>query len=356
MRKASTRGVSHSSSDTPEDWPASGLEHLGRCPLCADTHRTILHEGLTDTLFHAPGLWVLQRCERCQSFYLDPRPSHESLPLAYRSYYTHDVQPDDDPRKAGHGAVASLKQAILRAYLRGRFGAGWRPRDALALFLLLRPRIRIAVDGAMRQLPRPKASSTVLDIGCGNGRFLAWAATAGWAGEGTEVDDQAADRARALGIPVHTGGVHELVKAGRQFEAVTVSHVIEHVHDPAALVQAARALLKPGGHFWIETPNARAYGHQVFGRHWRGLEPPRHLQLFTPEALGTLLLRAGFVDVRTAPWQLDWANMASLSRAIAGQVDPRPLWQRLFGEPAERLGQSDPAQREFITLTATVPL
>ena len=356
MRAAHASGTSQPSGAAPPAWPAEGLEHLGRCPLCGEARRTVLHTQLRDALFGAPGEWNLHRCEGCGTAYLDPRPTVETLALAYRSYYTHAQQADDDPRQPGRGPSGALKQAILRAYLRDRWGgAGRQPRNVLALAMLLRPRFRVAVDGAMRHLPRPSGQPTVLDIGCGNGRFLGWAATAGWSGEGTEVDEAAAERARALGFPVHTGELAELAKTGRRYDAVTLSHVIEHVHEPLALLEAARALLKPGGHFWIETPNARAHGLEVFGRHWRGLEPPRHLQLFTPEALRALLARAGFVDVRQAAWQLDWANVAGLSRAIAGQPDPRSVWQRLFGEPAERIGRNDAGRREFITLTASAP-
>ena len=41
----------------------------------------------------------------------------------------------------------------------------------------------------------------------------------------------------------------------------------------------------------------RALGHRLHGADWRGLEPPRHLQLFTANGLVRLLREAGFVDV-----------------------------------------------------------
>jgi hypothetical protein len=67
-----------------------------------------------------------------------------------------------------------------------------------------------------------------------------------------------------------------------------------------ALRECAR-LLKPGGTFWLATPNMDAPGHKKFGPHWRGLEPPRHLILFTADALIQAMTEAGFRDVTLKP-------------------------------------------------------
>lgn len=351
--------VPAASSNAPplERWPEGGLEQLGGCPLCGCPRRTVLHAGLRDRLFGAPGEWTLHHCDQCQCAYLDPRPTRASLHLAYRSYYTHDVRVDDDPQRPASGWLANLKQAALRGYLRGRFGkVRWHPVDTLGVLVWLRPRLRAAFNGAMRHLPVVEPGASLLDIGCGNGRFMAWARTAGWRCEGTEVDEAAAHRARAHGFPVFTGELQCLVDSGRRYDAVTLSHVIEHVHDPRALLQAARKLLKPGGFFWIETPNADAHGHRVFGADWRGLEPPRHLQLFTPDVLRDLMQEAGFTGIRFAPWQLDWAAMAGLSRSVSPVARRPGKLAQWIGEPDERVGRSDPMRREFITFVATAPV
>jgi hypothetical protein len=44
-----------------------------------------------------------------------------------------------------------------------------------------------------------------------------------------------------------------------------------------------------------------APGHKRFGPHWRGLEPPRHLVLFTADALTRAMTEAGFRDVTLKP-------------------------------------------------------
>ncbi|MDB5954976.1 class I SAM-dependent methyltransferase [Ramlibacter sp.] len=339
---------------TIDGWPAGSIERLGACPLCAATARSCLHEGLTDRLFGTPGEWRLHACGQCGIAYLDPRPNAKEIHRAYARYFTHADDPLGDPQQPGTTWIQSLQLAVLRAYLRRHFGrVVARPSDSLALVMRLFPDARSELDGAMRGVARPHPGDTVLDIGCGSGRFLAWARFAGWKGMGTEVDPDAATRARAKGFEVHEGPLEELLASGRKFEAITIGHVIEHVYDPRAVLRTARQLLQPGGHFWIETPNIAAHGHQCFGARWRGLEPPRHLQIFTPEVLRALLEEAGFDQVRFAPWRGEWQWMANASRE--GTRAPG-LARALFrgSDPDERVGRDDPRKREFITLTATV--
>ena len=330
------------------DWAPEGLEYLSECPICANASRRCLYEGLEDRLFGAPGRWQLHACEQCGTAYLSPRPDQQTIHLAYREYATHQGQVDDDPLQQGTDWRSSLKQAILRAYIRRRFGnLPFRPSDVLAGAMWARPWMRLRFNGAMRHLPPHDEGSTVLDIGCGSGRFLAWARTAGWTGYGTEVDPRAAKNARAKGFDVHEGPLDDLVSAGKKFDAITVSHVIEHVHEPLALVRTASRLLRPGGYFWIETPNIESHGHACFGSRWRGLEPPRHLQIFTLDGLRTLLRDGGFANIQLAPWQPDWGTMAALSRSTEPTQGPSARRE-------ESIGYRDPSKREFITLTATV--
>jgi 2-polyprenyl-3-methyl-5-hydroxy-6-metoxy-1,4-benzoquinol methylase len=78
------------------------------------------------------------------------------------------------------------------------------------------------------------------------------------------------------------------------FDVITMSHVIEHVHDPVALLKECHRILKPGGSLIAVTPNANAYGHHRFRSNWMPLEPPRHLHLFSPPTLRQIARLAGF--------------------------------------------------------------
>lgn len=78
-----------------------------------------------------------------------------------------------------------------------------------------------------------------------------------------------------------------------------MSHVIEHVPSPVELLAECRRILKKGGVLVALTPNADSATHKHYGQNWRGLETPRHLQIFTRNSLANIAGSAGFAHVET---------------------------------------------------------
>jgi SAM-dependent methyltransferase len=76
----------------------------------------------------------------------------------------------------------------------------------------------------------------------------------------------------------------------------------EHVHDPRAVMRELFRLVRPGGKVYLTTLNRRSYGANLFGPSWRGLEPPRHLVLFTPDALVKLVTDGGGLSSLRFAW------------------------------------------------------
>jgi SAM-dependent methyltransferase len=101
-----------------------------------------------------------------------------------------------------------------------------------------------------------------------------------------------------------------------------MSHLIEHVYDPGALLEECYRILKPGGRVVIVTPNTQSVGHRMFGKYWRGLEPPRHIYLFSIASLKRLGSKAGFdiLSARTTIRGAHWAYRDSrrIKAAAAG--------------------------------------
>jgi SAM-dependent methyltransferase len=139
------------------------------------------------------------------------------------------------------------------------------------------------------------APGKLLDVGCGDGTRLARFRALGWEVQGQEVDARAAIRARSVaGVPVYLGSLEDGAFADATFDAVVMNHVLEHVHDPVRLLAECHRVLKRSGILVSVTPNIESYGHRRFGSYWRGLEPPRHLFLFSRRTLREAARRAGF--------------------------------------------------------------
>src|SRR5205807_8533980 len=135
------------------------------------------------------------------------------------------------------------------------------------------------VDGFLGDVMFLAASNgrRLLEIGCGSGEALARMREIGWTVVGTDFDPQAVTAARALAMDIRLGGPETLQPEDGRFDAIYLGHVLEHVSDPLAFLERCRALLGEGGSLVIVTPNTASLGLKWFGRHWRGLEPPRHL-------------------------------------------------------------------------------
>lgn len=274
-------------------WSDGELEPVDACPSCGVATTGYRYQGLLDHLGGVPGRWNFRHCECCKSLYLDPRPTPAAIGKAYspKSYFTHES--GEEKNAADNGD--SFAWQLSNGYLNTRFGCRREPAHAAGRWLvpLLFP-IKQQLDFFHRHLPRK--CGALLDVGCGNGAFMLRAADAGWEVQGIEPDSAAAERAIAAGLCVHRGDMTTFESA-EAFDAVTLSHVFEHLHDPLAALHMCRRVLKPGGMLWMAMPNIGGLGHRIYGRAWFPLDPPRHLFLPSMRELERLCRDAGFSKV-----------------------------------------------------------
>jgi len=146
---------------------------------------------------------------------------------------------------------------------------------------------------------------TVLDVGCGGGRFLSLCRAERWKAIGVEPSRDAAVYARQRGLEVYNQAWPVLSIADESADAVTFINVLDHLHDPFEALHEAARVLKPGGLLYIRVPNAllHAWLKRVFAH--VGLEEVAvlHLYGFGPRTFSRLLPPFGFVPltVRTSP-------------------------------------------------------
>ena len=282
------------------------VESVPLCPVCS-TQGQARYPALRDHTFGAPGSWGMKRCAACSLVWLDPRPTPSDIAKVYRTYYTHGVTAAGAAFQM-HVRNTSLSRRLLQsvtgrirkiqdAVLAVRFGYSQLrkgPLDALLAWTLgFLPGMG---QGASMQVLGLKASErgTILDIGCGNGAFLARMQSLGWNTFGHEMDTVAAKFAREhFGLAVKEGLLDDAGYVAGSFDVVTLSHVIEHVHSPSDIVAQCSHLLSPGGKLIVLTPNVNGIGHRVFREAWRGLEPPRHIHCFNARTLRACVERGG---------------------------------------------------------------
>jgi 2-polyprenyl-3-methyl-5-hydroxy-6-metoxy-1,4-benzoquinol methylase len=273
------------------------------CALCGQLGEP-LYAGLKDQLFNAPGMWRLVKCpgRQCGLVWMNPMPLMEDLGKAYQNYYTHEGCMPESSRNFLKRAYEEMKSG----YFNLRYGYPIEPEHSILsrlgwLFYAF-PVRRGGLDSEVRYL-HTCPGGRLLDVGCGSGDWLAKMCLLGWDARGLDFDAEAVAAATRRGLTVSLGPLEAMCYPDESFEAVTLNHVIEHLPDPFATLIECLRILKPKGDLILVTPNSDSLGRRLFKAAWRGLEPPRHLHLFSPRSIQASLERAGFshFEVRTVP-------------------------------------------------------
>jgi 2-polyprenyl-3-methyl-5-hydroxy-6-metoxy-1,4-benzoquinol methylase len=263
-----------------------GEVRVDPCPCCflCGKGGQELYAGLEDWLFSAPGSWGMRSCAACGVIWLDPQPAVEDIPKLYWRYYTH--------RSPATTPLETLRRATWQCVI-GRMGYEVdQPKQLLPRMLSRIPSIRKA--GALEVMDIPASPvGTLLDVGCGNGEFIKRMQSFGWKVSGVDPDPAAVQWGKQQGLEVFQGMVSD-VPAGANYDVITLSHVLEHVPDPVELLRECRRRLRPlTGTVILTTPNINSLGHRWFREYWRGLEVPRHLRIFSRDALIACIARSG---------------------------------------------------------------
>jgi 2-polyprenyl-3-methyl-5-hydroxy-6-metoxy-1,4-benzoquinol methylase len=250
-----------------------------------------MYINLTDKLYGSSGKWNLMKCinKNCNTIWLNPAPVEEDIHKAYQNYYTHI---DSTPKKKN--ILRKLFNRIQESYLSNKYGYSSSAPKYLKLFLFLTPLRRSAIDFKVMFLP--ETNGNLLDIGCGSGEFILFMQSKGWNVTGIDSDLKAVQRAQGKGLNVIKGNILDHNFLQESFDAIVLSHLIEHLHNPDKVLSMCKRLLKKGGKLVIATPNIESFGHLVFRQNWRGLEPPRHINLFSIRSLNNLISKLGFEE------------------------------------------------------------
>ena len=158
-----------------------------------------------------------------------------------------------------------------------------------------------------------KSNGNILDIGCGTGAFLNTMKTGGWKITGLEPDETARAKAKTLyGIePQPSNNIFNL--PDNNYDAITMWHVLEHVHQLNEYVEQLKNMLTDNGKIFIAVPNYTSYDAQHYGQFWAAYDVPRHLYHFSPDSMKRLVEQHGLTIKKIKPMWFDSFYVSMLS-------------------------------------------
>lgn len=304
------------------------------CPKCyvCNTLGEPLYENLRDRLFGAPGKWNLKKCPnpKCGLVWLDPMPLKEDIIKAYENYFTHN--------EAAKTAYSREYLMVKEGFLAFRYGynkdsvPNWK--KLLGVLVYFHPGLKADFEASV-MFVHAEPKGRLLDVGCGSGSLLQIFANTGWQVEGVDFDPAAVENAISKGLQVRCGSLGEQKYPDNHFDIITMSHLIEHVYDPLEQLRECHRILRPGGYLVLVTPNINALSHWRFKEACRLLEPPRHLHIFSPQALRLLAEKVGFQRLKLITTIRQAHNIYLSSRIIqrSGHYvfgSPRPWNLRIW--------------------------
>jgi SAM-dependent methyltransferase len=294
---------------------SNGSAEKAGCPVCHQPEAIAWVSG-RDRLFGlVPGVFPLFHCASCGCIFQHPLPDDGSLANFYpRRYWWSE---ESGPRRGPARFFQSLEKAYREFVVAGH--------------------VRF-LDHCFRE--KAPGGKRLLDIGCGSGTFLHVAQPPGYSSHGMDQSERAVEIAqKQYGFPVRPGTVGSGVWDDCRFDFITMFHVLEHLTDPKPCLSSIRDLLQPGGVVIIQVPNLSSIQARLLGKFWHGLDVPRHVINYTPEALGFLLRDAGF-EFRIAPQFSLRDNPASIASSLAPWLDPvrrkekhknsNPIWEGIM--------------------------
>ena len=127
-----------------------------------------------------------------------------------------------------------------------------------------------------------KNTSSVLDVGCFDGRFLEYLGKP-YFRAGIEVHPLAARHAAAKGIQIMGHNFSDLESLTLSFDTVVAMDVIEHVKSPLAFLASMVKATRPGGLIIVSTGNTAALPWRLMGGMYWYCSIAEHLSFINPE-------------------------------------------------------------------------
>lgn len=153
----------------------------------------------------------------------------------------------------------------------------------------------------------------LLDVGSGTGAFVNEMSSHGWQVTGLEPDADAREVAnKNYGFELKDTSAFYSLQPG-SYDAISMWHVLEHVHDLNAYIQQLKSVLKENGKLFIAVPNYTSGDASVYKEFWAAYDVPRHLYHFSPNSMRVLIEKHGMRIEKYLPMWFDSYYICMLS-------------------------------------------
>ncbi|ANH80596.1 methyltransferase type 12 [Niabella ginsenosidivorans] len=253
--------------------------HYSSCPVCGAAQLNTVFSVKDYTV--SGELFPVVECAGCTLRFTQDVPAQDAIGAYYKSedYISHT-----NTRK---GLISKLYQAV-------------------------RTRTMQQKAEMVRKFTKKK-TGRLLDLGCGTGTFLHTMQQEGWEVTGLEPDADARHMAKQL-YQLDVAPSPELYQQPENyFDAITLWHVLEHVHELQPYIAQLKKLLKQEGVLLIAVPNYTSKDARVYQQYWAAYDVPRHLYHFSPRAIEILLAQHGLRISRMLPMWFDSFYVGLLS-------------------------------------------
>lgn len=135
---------------------------------------------------------------------------------------------------------------------------------------------------------------SILDVGCGDGKFLERLDQKKFDKYGLELNKEAIKICQKKEIFIYGGKLVDLNFKNKKFDVISLWHSLEHIEDPIGVLRKIKRILSKKGILVIQTPNVDSFGFKFGKENWFHLDSPRHLFIYSKKAIGELCERTDF--------------------------------------------------------------